>query len=60
MSKKSSKSVATITTGYIRNDDTRVTALAVNQNAKCLKDALNRIEELEKQIEILKKEKNNE
>ena len=57
MRKISSKNVVTIS-GYIRNDDTRITAEALNQNAKCLKYALDRIEELEKQIKLLKENKN--
>ena len=36
--------------GSIRNDDTRTVANAVNYNAQILKDALNRIAELEKAI----------
>ena len=34
--------------GYIRNGNTRIVANAVNYNAQILKDALNRIAELEK------------
>jgi len=41
--------VATIE-GSIRNDDTRTVANAVNYNAQILKDALNRIAELENAI----------
>lgn len=36
--------------GTIWNDDTRTVANAVNYNAQILKDALNRIAELEKTI----------
>ena len=36
--------------GYIWKDDTRTVANAVNYNAQILKDALNRIAELEKAI----------
>ena len=36
--------------GSIWNDDTRTVANAVNYNAQILKDALNRIAELEKAI----------
>ena len=57
MCKISSKNVVTIS-GYIRNDDTRITAEALNLNAKCLIYALDKIEELEKQIELLKENKN--
>ena len=38
--------------GYIRNDNTRTVANAVNYNAQILKDALNRIAELEKEIKL--------
>lgn len=52
MSKKkwtntTAKDVVTIS-GCIWNDDTRTVASAVNYNAQILKDALNRIAELEK------------
>ena len=43
------KDVATIS-GYIWNDDTLTVANVVNYNAQILKDALNRIAELEKTI----------
>ena len=43
------KDVVTIN-GSIWNDDTRTVAKAVNYNAQILKDALNRIAELEKVI----------
>ena len=43
------KDVVTIS-GSIRNDDTRTVANAVNYNAQILKDALNRIAELENVI----------
>ena len=53
MSKKrintTAKDVVTIS-GSIWNDDTRTVANAVNYNAQILKDALNRIAELEKTI----------
>lgn len=39
--------------GRIWNDDTRTVANAVNYNAQILKDALNRIVELEKRIDML-------
>lgn len=39
--------------GRIWNDDTRTVANAVNYNAQILKDALNRIVELEKRIDEL-------
>jgi predicted fused transcriptional regulator/phosphomethylpyrimidine kinase len=42
--------------GRIWNDDTRTVANAVNHNAQILKDALNRIAELEKRIDILQAE----
>lgn len=38
--------------GSIWNSDTRTVANAVNYNAQILKDALNRIAELEKAIEL--------
>ena len=38
--------------GSIWNDDTRIVANAVNYNAQILKDALNRIAELEKAIKL--------
>lgn len=38
--------------GSIWNDDTRTVANAVNYNAQILKDALNRIAELEKAIKL--------
>lgn len=51
MSKKwvntAAEDVVTIS-GSIWNDDTRTVANAVNYNAQILKDALNRIAELEK------------
>lgn len=43
------KDVVTIS-GYIWNDSTRTVANAVNYNAQILKDALDRIAELEKDI----------
>lgn len=43
------KDVVTIS-GSIWNNDTRTVANAVNYNAQILKDALNRIEELEKNL----------
>ncbi len=43
------KDVVTLS-GFTRNDDTRTVANAVNYNAQILKDALNRIAELEKAI----------
>lgn len=53
MSKKwvntNANDVVTIS-GSIRNYDTRTVANAVNYNAQILKDALNRIAELEKTI----------
>lgn len=53
MSKKwantTAKDVVTIS-GNIWNDSTRTVANAVNYNAQILKDALNRIAELEKAI----------
>ena len=39
--------------GSIWNDDTRTVANAVNYNAQILKDALNRIAELENQVKEL-------
>lgn len=45
--KKTAKDVVTIS-GSIWNDNTRTVANAVNYNAQILKDALNRIAELEK------------
>lgn len=42
--------------GTIWNDNTRVVANAVNYNAQILKDALNRIVELEKRIDSLQAE----
>ena len=42
--------------GRIWNDDTRTVANAVNYNAQILKDALNRIVELEKRIDMLQAE----
>ena len=42
--------------GTIWNDNTRVVANAVNYNAQILKDALNRIIELEKRIDSLQAE----
>lgn len=58
MSKKwtntTAKDVVTIS-GSIWNDNVRTIAEAVNYNAQILKDALNRIEELEKQVEQYKK-----
>lgn len=42
--------------GRIWNDDTRTVANAVNYNAQILKDALNRIVELEKRIDMLRAE----
>ena len=42
--------------GTIWNDNTRVVANAVNYNAQILKDALNRIAELEKRIDSLSAE----
>lgn len=39
--------------GHIWNDSTRTVANALNYNAQILKDALNRIAELEKQIKRL-------
>lgn len=38
--------------GIIWNDDTRTVANAVNYNAQILKDSLNRIAELEKDIRL--------
>ena len=38
--------------GSIWNDDTRAVANAVNYNAQILKDALNRIAELEKALKL--------
>lgn len=55
MSKKwsntSADDVVTIS-GSIWNSDTRLVANAVNYNAQILKDALDRIEELEKYIKL--------
>jgi len=56
MSKKkwvnaTAKDIVTIS-GSIWNDDTRTVANAVNYNAQILKDALNRIAELEKAIKL--------
>ena len=55
MSKKwvntTAKDVATIS-GSIWNSDTRTVANAVNYNAQILKDALNRIAELEKALKL--------
>lgn len=48
-SNTTSNDVVTIS-GSIWNSDTRIVANAVNYNAQILKDALNRIEELEKYI----------
>lgn len=45
--------------GTIWNDNTRVVANAVNYNAQILKDALNRIAELEKRIDSLQAESEN-
>lgn len=45
------KDVVTIS-GSIWNNDTRTVANAVNYNAQILKDALNRIAELEKAIKL--------
>lgn len=39
--------------GHIWNDSTRTVANALNYNAQILKDALNRIAELEKRIKLL-------
>jgi len=49
------KDVVTLS-GSIWNDDTRMVANAVNYNAQILKDALNRIAELEKRIDMLQAE----
>ena len=49
------KDVVTIS-GSIWNSDTRIVANAVNYNAQILKDALNRIAELEKAIKSEDKE----
>lgn len=46
---QTAKDVVTLS-GCIWNDDTRTVANAVNYNAQILKDALNRIAELEKHI----------
>ena len=46
--------------GTIWNDDTRIVANAVNYNAQILKDALNRIVELEKRIDSLQAESEDE
>ncbi len=43
--------------GRIWNDNTRTVANAVNYNAQILKDALNRIAELEKRIDMLQAER---
>lgn len=43
--------------GRIWNDDTRTVANAVNYNAQILKDALNRIVELEERIDKLQAER---
>lgn len=55
MSKKwvnaTAKDVVTLS-GTIWNDNTRTVANAVNYNAQILKDALNRIAELEKAIKL--------
>lgn len=44
--------------GRIWNDNTEIVANAVNYNAQILKDALNRIVELEKRIDELQAERN--
>jgi len=49
--KKTANDVVTIS-GSIWNDNTRTVANAVNYNAQILKDALNRIAELEKAIKL--------
>ena len=63
MSKKwintTAKDVVTIS-GSTWNDDTRTVANAVNYNAQILKDALNRIAELEKEKTIKSKAENEE
>ena len=46
---QTAKDVVTIS-GCIWNDDTRLVANALNYNAQILKDALNRIVELEKHL----------
>ena len=46
--------------GSIRGDDTRIVANAVNYNAQILKDALNRIAELEKAIKLNAESENKE
>jgi len=46
--------------GNIWNDNTRTVANAVNYNAQILKDALNRIVELEKRIDKLQAESEGE
>lgn len=46
--------------GSIWNSDTRTVANAVNYNAQILKDALNRIAELEKAIKPQERNKGNE
>lgn len=46
--------------GTIWDDDTRTVANAVNYNAQILKDALNRIVELEKRIDELQAESEDE
>lgn len=48
---QTAKDVVTIS-GNIWNNDTRTVANAVNYNAQILKDALNRIVELEKKLEL--------
>ena len=53
------KDVVTIS-GSIWNDNVRTVAEAVNYNAQILKDALNRIAELEKQIDEYQKGGTNE
>lgn len=54
-----SKDVVTIS-GSIWNDDTRTVVETVNYNAQILKDALNRVAELEKQIDEYQKGVRNE
>ena len=49
--KTNANDVVTIS-GSIWNDDTRTVANAVNYNAQILKDALNRIAELERAIKL--------
>ena len=46
--------------GRIWNDNTRTVANAVNYNAQILKDALNRIVELEKRIDMLQPQESEE